>query len=372
MRIVSVEAIPIKVPRKTFRTAISSIEMESMVEYGVVKIETDEGIEGIGEISIMWNRTGLSQCDDVNRYFRPILIGRNPFDIGAIIKDMNRERWINGSEPAKAAVDIALYDIVGKALNTPVYNLLGGKVREKIRLSHSIGMGTSEEVAERALKFVAEGYRTVKMKVGLNEKEDFEALRAIRSVLPEGINLRVDVNMAWRTAKDAVRIIKRFEQFDIEMIEQPVDADDLEGMAFICDHVDVPILADESVWTPEDAIKVVKMRAADVVNVYVSEAGGLFQASRIFAICESARIPCLIGSMPEFGIGTAAQAHLGAAMTNLMYDSDVCGAVYMEDDLLEEPLEIANGFTKVPEKPGLGIKLDEDALAKYRITQVYT
>ena len=121
---------------------------------------------------------------------------------------------------------------------------------------------------------------------------------------------------------------------NLELVEQPLHFGDLEGLRFVREHVDTPIMVDESVWTPADALACIKAGAADVFNVYVSEAGGLFLASHIFAIAETARLPCIIGSMPELGIGTAAQAHLAFALRNLGYASDVNGFVYHSDDIV--------------------------------------
>ena len=142
---------------------------------------------------------------------------------------------------------------------------------------------------------------------------------------------------------------------------------DLDGLCFVREHVDVPIMADESVWTPDDALACIRARAVDVFNVYVSEAGGLGPAARIFAIADAARLPCIVGSMPELGIGTAAQAHLAFAMRNLGYASDVNGFIYQSDDIIVEKLRIEDGYLYPPVGPGLGVTLDPDKVEKYRI-----
>ena len=145
--------------------------------------------------------------------------------------------------------------------------------------------------------------------------------------------------------------------------------DSLEGLRFVRDHVGVPIMADESVWRPEDAIRCIRASAVDIFNVYVAEAGGLGPAARLFAIAEAARIPCIIGSMPEFGIGTAAQAHLAFAMGNLAFAGDVNGFVYNSDDVVVKNLEIRDGCLLPPPGPGLGVALDPDKLEKYRMRE---
>jgi muconate cycloisomerase len=253
---------------------------------------------------------------------------------------------------------MALFDLVGKELGQPIYNLLGGLVRESVPLSYSIPFGAPEEMAAFGAERAAQGFRTVKVKVGQEPRRDVEAARLVREAIGPDHRLRIDANMAWRSAKEAVPIIRAMEGYEPELVEQPLRPRELDGMAEIRRHVAVPIMADESVWSPRDAMEVVRRGAADVVNVYVSESGGLLPASRTFSLCELAGIPCMIGSMPEFGVGTAAQIHLGVAMTNLGYDSDTCGVLYHEADLLKAPLRFENGHAFPPTGPGLGVELD--------------
>jgi muconate cycloisomerase len=262
---------------------------------------------------------------------------------------------------------MALYDLVGKAYNMPVYQLLGGQVRDRVLLSHSLSMGDPAEIAAQARRLVAQGYKTLKAKIGRDIEADIDVLEAIRSEVGNEITLRVDANMGWPSAKEAVRHIEEISVFDLELVEQPLPPDDIEGLRFVRERVDLPIMADESIWTPHDAMHCIRHQAVDVFNVYVSEAGGLGSAARIFSIAEAARLPCIIGSMPELGIGTAAQAHLAFAMPNLGYASDVNGCVYHSGDVINEKLPIEDGYMLLPSGPGLGVSLDEAALDKYRI-----
>jgi len=155
------------------------------------------------------------------------------------------------------------------------------------------------------------------------------------------------------------------EPYNLELVEQPLAAHDLDGMAEVRRSIGIPLMADESVRNPRSAMEVIRRGAADIANIYVTEAGGLLNASHMFAMFEAAGIPCMIGSMPEFGIGTAAQIHLGVAMTNLGPDSDTCGVLYHEEDLLTTPLRIEHGFSYAPEGPGLGVEIDMDVLERW-------
>ena len=362
MKITQVQAIPLRVPRpNAFK---SSLGTHLVSENAVVEIHTDEGITGIGEACSVWDRKGIGESDDINGLLADALLGKDPFQISDITALMRQ--MLHRSFPAKAGIETALYDIVGKALNTPVYNLLGGLVRDRLLLSHSLSMGEPIQIADQAVQLSEQGYKTLKAKIGRDPKADLATVEAVRKALPN-ITLRADANMGWPNAKEAVRRIKELEPFDLELIEQPLHFTDLEGLRLVRQSVDTPIMADESVWTPEDAMTCVRAGAADVFNVYVSEAGGLGPASRIFSIAEAAHLPCIIGSMPELGVGTAAQAHLAFAMHNIGYASDVNGCVYHTDDIIVESVRIEDGYAYPPSGPGLGVELDRDKIDKYRM-----
>jgi len=363
MKITRITATPVRVPRRQAFT--SSLGRRLDTENAVVEVQTDEGITGIGEVCSIWDRKGRGQSEDINDLLADALIGRDPFRINEITALM--ESLLHRSYPAKAGIEMALYDIVGKTLNTPVYNLLGGQVRERVLLSHSLSMGTPNEVAAQASNLAEQGYQTLKAKIGMDLQEDLKTVKAIRARVGDKITLRVDANMGWSSAKEAVRCIKLLEEFDLELVEQPVHFSDLEGLRFVREHVDVPIMADESVWTPDDALACIRARAVDIFNVYVSEAGGIGHAARIFAIAETARLPCTVGGMPELGIGTAAQAHLAFAMRNLGYAGDVNGFVYHSDDIIVEELQIKDGYLYPPVGPGLGVTVDFEKVRKYQI-----
>lgn len=362
MKITHITATPIRVPRPQHFTSSLGRSVDS--ENAIVEIETDEGITGVGEVCSIWDRKGRGQAEDINDLLAQALIGHDPFCISQIHTTMNA--LLHRSYPAKAGIDMALYDIVGKKLNTPVYNLLGGKVREKVLLSHSLSMGEPSQIAEMAASLVKKGYKTLKAKIGRNPKADLETVSAIRNRIGTDITLRVDANMGWANAKEAVRNIKALEPYQIELVEQPLHYSDLLGLHHVREHVDTPIMADESVWTPTDAMACIRAEAVDVFNVYVAEAGGIYPAAQIFAIAEAARMPCIIGSMPELGIGTAAQAHLAFAMNNLGYASDVNGFIYHADDIINETFQITDGYLSPPSGSGLGVTLNRDKIENYR------
>ncbi len=367
MKITAVRAVPVWCPRKTaFGGAhVTALGAAVVSDYTIVFVDTDEGITGIGEVSSVFKRRGALLRHDLERALVPALIGEDPRRIAHLVQKL--DYTLDGVEEAKAGLEMALWDIKGKALGTPVHDLLGGKVRERIALSYSVPFGTPEQMAGYAKARAAEGHRTIKVKVGSDDgPRDIAAVAAVRAAIGPGVKLRVDGNMGWPTAKHAIRMIRAMEEYDLELFEQPLPAHDLDGMAEVRRAIGVPLMADESVRNPRSAMEVIRRGAADIFNVYVSEAGGLLAASRIFAMAEAAGIPCMIGSMPEFGIGTAAQIHLGVAMTNLGPDSDTCGVLYHQEDLLTKPLAIADGFAHAPDGPGLGIEIDPAVLERWR------
>jgi L-alanine-DL-glutamate epimerase-like enolase superfamily enzyme len=367
VKITGVEAIPVKVDRKLAyglagRTALG---VDPVSEHAILRIDTDAGLSGWGEVASCFARRGRLYAKEIREILTPVLLGQDPTRIAWLNQQMDKA--LDGSEPAKAGIEMALFDLLGKKLGAPVYMLLGGLVRERIPLSRSITFGTPEQMAEAAKGFAAEGFGTVKVKVGQSFEVDVAAVAAVRKAVGDKVKVRVDANMAWRTPKEAAQIIKAMAPSRPELIEQPLRPRELDALAELRLLVDVPIMADESVWNPRDAMEVIRRKAVDIVNVYVCEAGGLMAATRIFQMCESAGIPCMIGSMPELGLGTAAQIHLGVAMTNLGLDSDACGVVYQQADLLKTPLRIEKGYAYPPNGPGLGVEVDLDAVARHRI-----
>jgi len=361
-RVTRITATPVSIRRVApFRSALGLSKDSS---FGIVRVETAADVTGLGEICMIWNGDGGALCPVVNDVIAPTLIGLEVFDINRAHQLMDAAvQFSRAANPAKAAIDMALYDIVGKILGTPVYNLLGGRVRDSIPLSMSIHIAPIPEMVAQAKEVIGRGFKGVKIKVGIDPKHDIEACTAIRQALGPDATIRVDANMGWRSRREALSIIEALEPLRIHSVEQPLPADRIEDLAWLRDASPVPIMVDESVWGPDDAQRVIDARAADILNVYVAEAGGLRNAARIFAMAEAAGVACTIGSMPELGIGTAAQMHLGVAMPELLGPADVCGVLYNAESLIVGALPIKDGLAGAPTGPGLGVTLDEARLA---------
>ena len=234
MKITRIEAIPVRVPRpQAFK---SSLGTHLSSENAVIIVHTDEGLAGIGEASSIWDRRGLGESEVINGLLSSQLTGLDPRNIRDIADRM--DQLLHRSYPAKAGIEMALYALVGKSSELPVYQLLGGLVREKVSLSHSLSMGDPADIAAQARHLVDQGYRTLKAKIGRDIDADFDVLTAVRAEVGNEIILRVDANMGWPSAKEAVRHIEKIQVFDLELVEQPLPPDDIEGLRFVRERMD--------------------------------------------------------------------------------------------------------------------------------------
>lgn len=366
MKIVRVESFPIRAPRAQRFEAAGGVLTHS--DFALVAIETDAGLTGYGEVSsaLAQYRLGPSHAHDINAYLGPALIGEDPLTIPALVDRM--DRTLRGANQAASGVEMALWDIVGKAAGLPVYRLLGGKARPAVPLNWTMGFLDPEQTASEAAFYVeTHGVRSVRLKIGRPGDIDERATEAVRRRLGPAIPIRVDANEAYASPKEAIAAIRRLEPYNIHLAEQPLAAANLEGHAEVRRAVNVPIILDESIQSPRDALAAITARAADAFNVYVSESGGLLRAQQIIAIAEAARIPCLIGTMGELQIASAAAAHLGVACANIPYTCDLVGPWRYHESIVREPLRLENGFFYPPEEPGLGVTPDWDVINRWRV-----
>jgi L-alanine-DL-glutamate epimerase-like enolase superfamily enzyme len=364
VRITDVRAIPISVPMLfDFKSALGTF---STSDYGLVVVDTDAGVRGLGEVSLIWHGNAGPLCRLIDERLAPALRGVDPFavthvhQLAADLLPFSRHVLT-----AVAAIDMALLDIQGKALGQPAYNLLGGLVRDRVELSMSLGIGSSDHVVKEARKLVEAGFGTVKVKA--TDAADLEVTHRLRREFGPSLKIRVDLNMACTSAKEALRLIRGIASADIVSVEQPLRSGDLAGMAYLREHSEIPIMADESVWGPPDAWEVVDRRAADIVNVYVSESGGPTRMRQTIELCALADVGVAIGSMPELALGTSAAAHVAVSAARLDHPSDVAGHLYHADDVVTHGLRIEDGMLLPPAGIGLGVELDEEKLDRYRL-----
>ncbi|HTX68952.1 MAG TPA: dipeptide epimerase [Thermoleophilia bacterium] len=349
----------------------------SAMAYGpcdLVRVETDEGITGYGEACPAYEFTGETLWtvqDVVGEYLAPAVIGRDPFDIEGIHHTWDRELYTVGNQAAKAAVELALWDIQGKALGRPVYELIGGRVRPALQEVVAFGWDEPQALADDTRAMMALGIRIFKIKVGDTPELDEQRVAAVREAAGPDARITVDANQGWWDAKTAVRAIKLLERHGIEFAEQPVRMDDLEAARFVRAHVDVPIALDESVRGPREALACARAEACDMFVVKLMKTGGIWNALKVNAIAEAAGIGLMIGNMGESSVAMSAHFHLNIALANAVHgDADLPWRPGgLEHDVATGiRQEVVDGVSwiDVPDAPGLGVELVEENIELQR------
>ena len=328
-----------------------------VLEYGLIKLHTDDGLLGLGEASPDPEVTGETQAGVVAAMQRcvDLLIGCDPADMRAVLAACRQA--IPDFPAALAAIDMALYDLLGKALRVPLHDLLGGQSRPAMMLYPVIPLDDPLVMAGMSKQFCGMGAQTLKVKLGSSPQEDLQRLQAIHDAVGSGVKLRLDINQGWKDAPTAIDTIGQLKPFTIEYIEQPVAAADLAGMAAVTAAVELPIMADESCHTAADVYKIAAMQAADWINIKLMKCGGITAAMDMLAVAEAAGLPCILGSMGESSIGSAAGLHLCIAR-NAIRDCELIGPLFITNDPAEGyPMDMATFTVRPSERPGLGVQL---------------
>jgi len=383
MKITRIETIPIRLPTRRVHQWASLTTPIGV--YVIIKLITDEGLVGLGEAPVLkdwggdhmkyYGETPKTTVHIINDILAPALEGKDPSQIAALHTLMDQA--IKGYPYCKAAIDMALYDVVGKGLKIPAYQLLGGCYRERVTIAHSIGLMEIDKAVEEALQVKDEGIKAIKLKGGQEPKRDVELVRRIRKAIGTEIQVAVDANQGYPAPKVAVQVIKAMEEYGIRYMEQPVEG--IDAMAQVARRVATPIMADESAWTPQDVLEIVRKRAAEIISLYTTKPGGLFKAKKVAAVAEAGGLQCNVNGSVETGVGNAANLHLAAstAVASLPCVVPVStpkgkgkkgiAGIYYQDDVIAEPFEYRDGDIVVSSKPGLGVELDEEKLEHYRV-----
>ena len=346
----SVSYTSLEIPmEKEFRISLGSTHS---YEGFIITIETDDGGRGYGEAVPTPFITGetMESIAAALKLLKPAIEGMDETDTESIGDVM--EKTVVGSYAAKCAIDTALWDLIGKKAVVPLYKLLGG-YRKSIRTSFTIDIGTMEEVEKYTREFVEAGLKTIKVKLGRGLREDYERVKRTRQTAGDDITIYVDFNQSY-SAKKAVELSRDIHKFELEFLEQPTPAHDLAGLKFVRDHSDIPVMADESVHGPEDAMKIVMSEAADMINMKMMKAGGITRGRKIINIAEGAGLPVMIGCMVETKIAVTAGTHLALGMKNVKY-ADLDGYSSLKKDITTGGLELKNGENTVSGRPGLGL-----------------
>ncbi|RLF19664.1 MAG: dipeptide epimerase [Thermoprotei archaeon] len=355
---ISVYSFNVKL-RSPFRIALGT----SITSSGyLVRIETKDGLIGFGEASPSSKILGddMKSCLETLRSLANELVGS---DIKSMEELERRIAKVGGSPSARCAISMALWDLWARIHNEPLYVLLGG-ARDRVETDYTIGIKGIKETVEEALSLVKMGFRTLKIKVGEDPKKDVERLKAVRDAVGDKVNIRIDANQGW-TYEEALWVINQIKDLDIQLIEQPLPANDLRGLAKLKARSEIPIMLDESVHNAYDALIALKLNACDVINIKLMKAASIREALKIAYIAEAAEIPTMIGCMAELQVGILAGINFACGLNVVKY-------VDLDADLMAEQRLVSVNTIEIPYRfplrsPGLGFEdkdINYDLLSK--------
>jgi L-alanine-DL-glutamate epimerase-like enolase superfamily enzyme len=370
MKITHIETYPVRVPLKPERRMISSLGKHEVSEYLLVRVLTDDGLEGVGEATVMprwsgetvWGAKAL-----IERVFTPRLLHCDPTDllaIEAIMWESAKDNWF-----AKSAIEMACWDIQGKVADKPVYELLGGAIRPLgIRCRFSMGAYDTEHASRCAAELVEAGFTTIKVKVGADRQADVERVRAVREAIGVERDLVIDANAALG-AESAIQLIEKLEDCNVGLFEQPTPRGDFEGLAHVRQRINPPVMADDICFDMSDARECVRNDACDVISVYPGKNGGIRRSKEIVEFAAGHEVACSIGSNLELDVASAAMCHLVVACPNMQVETfpgDILGPDYHEFSIAKNPLSIQGPVISITDSPGLGIGVDWELVKQHR------
>ncbi|MCI4445948.1 MAG: dipeptide epimerase [Candidatus Aminicenantes bacterium] len=361
MKIKKIEIYNFDIPLiSPFRIAIGTMYAANDV---LVKIITDSGLYGIGEACPFPPITGETQEGNIAaaKAIREMLLDKDPLSIEGIIDSIGN--IVHSNPSAVAAYDMALYDLLGKAAGLPLYKLLGG-YRSSFETDLTTGLNTPEKMVESVKESLAQGYRQIKIKVGEDPDLDVRRVQLVREAIGPEVPLRIDANQGW-SVPQAISTLRRLEPFRIQFVEQPVKASDLAGLKKVQEQSPVPVMADESLFSPADAIKLVKEGACEYFNIKLMKAGGILNSLKIAHVAAAANMQCMVGCMLETKLGLTAASHLVASQKNIIF-ADLDGNSEHKVDPVVGGIKVEKGTIYLPEEPGLGCDIDPAFLKKMK------
>lgn len=372
MKIARIESIPVRIPLKPERRMISALGRHEVSDFLLVHVIADDGLEGWGEATVTPRWSGET-CPGakamVDGVLAPAVIGCPVDDIVEL--DRRMDAVAVGNWFAKSAIEMACWDIQGKAAGKPVYELLGGPCRPlTIRSRFSLGAYEPERARKRAEELVAAGFTTIKVKVGIDPTTDVERVRIVRETVGPKIDLTIDANGGW-DVETSIRCLRELEDCHLALVEQPIPAGDYTGLAKVRKETGAKILADESCFDLVNAWELIRHDCCDAISLYPGKNGGIRKAREIAQFAERHGIACSIGSNLEWDLGTAAMAHLIVATSNMQverFPGDVLGPDYHEVSIARNPIKIAGPLTTISDSHGLGVIVNLDVIEQHRLS----
>jgi muconate cycloisomerase len=364
----SIETILVDVPTiRPHKLSVATMNTQTLV---LVRVQCEDGIEGWGEATTIG---GLNYGDEspesvkvnIDTHIAPLLIGQEARNVAAAMARVRKV--IQGNRFAKCALETALLDAQARRLGIPLSELLGGRLRDALPVAWTLASGdTAKDIAEAETMLELRRHRIFKLKIGLRPvADDVKHVLAIKRALGDAVSVRVDVNQAW-SELDAVNGIAALQAGGVDLIEQPVRAENRAGLARLARQFAVPLMADEALHGPLSAFEFAKDADADVFAVKIAQSGGLIPAKQVADIAQLAGIGLYGGTMLEGAVGTAASAHVFATFGELAFGTELFGPLLLTEEILVEPLQYRDFMLQVPTKPGLGIDIDRDKLARLR------
>lgn len=336
----------------------------------IVRLHMSDGIVGIGEGTTIGGLAYGPESPEgmklaIDTYFTPLLLAADPCRVAMTMGAISTA--IQGNNFAKCAVETALLDAMGQRVGLSVSELLGGRQRDRLPVAWTLASGdTARDIAEAETMLESRRHNIFKLKIGKGEpRANVSHVAAIKRALGERASVRVDINQAWSEAT-ASAMLPALSDAGVDLIEQPIALRNVSALSRLCKQTAIPIMADEALSGPETAFTIAASAGADVFALKIEQSGGLFAAGRVAAIAEASGIGLYGGTMLEGGLGTAASAHLFSTLTRLEWGTELFGPLLLTEEILETPLDYSEFSVGVPEGPGLGIKLDERRLERFR------
>lgn len=370
MKIASIETFCVRIPLKPERRMVSALGRHEVSEFLLVRLRTDDGLEGAGEATVTprWSgETVWGAQAVIDRLLGPAAIGLDPTDVVGLNRTMDQlcaHNWF-----AKSAIEMAVWDVAGKAAGKPVYELLGGAKRPLvIRCRFSMGAYDVERAARRARELVAAGFTTIKVKVGGDPLADEARVRAVREAAGPAPDLVIDANCGWQ-ADTAIACIRRLADCRLALVEQPTPDGDYESLARVRREIEPPVMADDICFNMSHARELIRNECCDVISLYPGKNGGMRKCLDIAEFAGRHGVACTIGSNLEWDVATAAMGHAVVACQNMQvekYPGDMLGPDYHEFSIVKEPLRISGPTVAITDRPGLGVEVDWELAAKHR------
>ena len=370
MKITAIDVGVIVVPLKgTYATAHGSLGVQRSV---MARIRTDEGLAGWGNVDPTpgYSEMGVEEVvSAVKETLGPALLGSDPLNVAGALGRMDAQ--CPASNEAKALLEMALFDLKGKALGVPVWSLLGGKLRDEVTLNAWVGAVPPEQAAAEAEEWCLRGFRSAKIKLGGNFREDLDRVAAVRGAVGPEMSLRVDANEGL-DVEQAIRLARALSPYAISLFEQPVPRGDLHGLARIRRESRIPIMADESVRDARSVLEIIRLEAADLIKVKVMKQGGILRTLQLVSIAQAAGLGVILGHGFGLWVSTLAELHVAAASPGILDGCEAVGPLKMAGEVVKNPPDMGRGSVQVLDVPGLGVEPDEGQLAHYGWTALAT